>query len=130
MGMSLDTKYLLLDENKYNRLKNKELYIKNIYTLELISKEDSEKNDKIIYYNALKNWFENNKISVLENFKDYSFEHFIEDVAGDFIEYSELSIALDKFLKYDYDGEWIINEIHEETINDSKIYLLIQTRYW
>ena len=33
MGMSLDIKYLLLDENKYNRLKNKELYIKNIYTI-------------------------------------------------------------------------------------------------
>lgn len=131
MGMSLDTDYILLDEKKYNKLKNKELYIKNIYKLELISKRDAENNNKIIYYNALKEKFENNKTYIIsDKFENNSFEDFIINIADNFIEYSELSITLDEFLNYDYDGEWIVNKLHEEKIGDKKIYLLIQTKYW
>lgn len=131
MGMSLDTDYILLDEKKYNKLKNKELYIKNIYKLELISKRDAENNDKIIYYNALKEKFENDKTYIIsDKFENNSFEDFIKNIADNFIEYSELSITLDEFLNYDYDGGWIVNKLHEEKIGDKKIYLLIQTKYW
>ena len=131
MGMSLDTDYILLDEKKYNKLKNKELYIKNIYELELISKRDAENNNKIIYYNALKEKFENDKTYIIsDKFENNSFEDFIINIADNFIEYSELSITLDEFLNYDYDGKWIVNKLHEEKIGDKKIYLLIQTKYW
>lgn len=53
MGMRLSGCNLLLTEEQYKQLKNKELYIKNCYTLELISEIDAEMTIKTHKYEAL-----------------------------------------------------------------------------
>lgn len=147
MGMSLSTDYLLLDEEQYRKLKNKELYIKNKWTLELIDYNEYVLLKNNIYYNALKEYFRVNQginfhyndlgecyleselFIQLEN-KDITLEEFIKESAYEFIEEDELPLSLDEFLEYNYCGEWIINELHEKFVNDKDCYLLIQTRYW
>ena len=132
MGMSLDGRQLLLTEEQYKQLKNKELYIKNCYTLELISEIDAEVTIKTHKYEALEMIYQtaperfNEEI---DNFKK-SFDEWVDDIAYDYIEQDELPLTLDEFLEYNYNGEWVTNELQEREIYDRKAYLLSQIRYW
>ena len=137
MGMDLSISYLLLDKEQYNKLKNKELYIKSNYELELVSAIEAEEHkksvmfDEIAYY--LDNLLENSNTKEInikiknENNSNFNLESFIKENLP--LE-EELPITLDEFLNYDYCGEWVINELHEEFVNDKDCYLLIQARYW
>ena len=137
MGMSLRTNYLLLDEEQYKKLKNKELYIKSIYDLELISAVAAEEHKKALMFNALSYNLEyyteelieflKEKENSLEEINNFSLEDFVKE---NITQEEELPITLDEFLNYDYCGEWVINELYEEFVNDKDCYLLIQTRYW
>lgn len=132
MGMSLSGRQLLLTEEQYKQLKNKELYIRNCYTLELISEIDAEITIKTHKYEALEMIYQtaperfNEEI---DNFKK-SFDEWVDNIAYDYIEQDELPLTLDEFLEYNYNGEWVINELQEQEIYDRKAYLLSQIRYW
>lgn len=137
MGMDLSTDYLLLDEEQYRKLKNKELYIKSIYDLELMSADAAQEHKKAIMFDALSYDLEysveelinflKEKENNLEEINNFSLEDFVkENITLE----EELPITLDEFLNCDYGGEWVINELHEEFVNDKDCYLLIQTRYW
>ena len=51
MGMSSSARYLLLDEDQYQKLKKKELYIKSNCDLELISAAEAENYKKALEIN-------------------------------------------------------------------------------
>lgn len=132
MGMRLSGRQLLLTEEQYRQLENKELYIKNCYTLELISEIDAEVIIKTHKYEALEMIYQtaperfNEEI---DNFKK-SFDEWVDDIAYDYIEDDELPLTLNEFLEYDYNGECVTNELQEQEIYDRKAYLLSQIRYW
>lgn len=136
MGMSLSTDYLLLDKEQYNKLKNKELYIKSNYELELIPAIEAEEYKKALMFDTIEYYLDNifkgeqkefNVKIKNENNNDFSLEDFVKE---NMTLEEELPITLDEFLNYDYSGEWVINELHEEFVNGKDCYLLIQTRYW
>ena len=137
MGMDLSTSYLLLDKEQYNKLKNKELYIKSNYELELVSAIEAEEHKKSVMFDEIEYYLDNllensntKEINIKiknENNSNFNLENFIKENLP--LE-EELPITLDEFLNYDYCGEWVINELHEEFVNDKDCYLLIQTRYW
>lgn len=134
MGMDLSTSYLLLDEEQYRKLKNKELYIKSIYNLELISAVTAEEYKKSLMFDALAYDLEHSLEKLIVFFKEneekinnFSLEDFVKE---NLILEEELPVTLDEFLNCDYGGEWVINELHEEFVNGKNCYLLIQTRYW
>lgn len=147
MGYDLSMRYILLEEKQYEKLKNKELFIKNKYTLELINYHEYVLLKDSIYYNALKEYFHINQginfhynelgecyseselFTQLES-KDITLEQFINESACASINEDELPLTLDEFLEYDYCCEWVINELHEEYCNDKDCYLLTQIRYW
>ena len=132
MGMRLSGCNLLLTEEQYKQLKNKELYIKNCYTLELISEIDAEVIIKTHKYEALEMIYQTapeNFNKEIDNFKK-SFDEWVDNIAYDYIEYDELPLTLNEFLEYDYNGEWVTNELQEQEIYDKKAYLLSQIRYW
>ena len=136
MGMDLSTSYLLLDSEQYQKLKNKELYIKSNYELKLISAIEAEEYKKSIMFDAMNYYLDDlleNNTQVSINFtkekKENSFN--LEDFIKENIQLEEeLPITLDEFLNYDYCGEWVINELYEDFVNDEDCYLIIQTRYW
>ena len=132
MGMRLSGCNLLLTEEQYKQLKNKELYIKNCYTLELISEIDAEVIIKTHKYEALEMIYQTapeNFNEEIDNFKK-SFDEWVDNIAYDYIEYDKLPLTLNEFLEYDYNGEWVTNELQEQEIYDRKAYLLSQIRYW
>lgn len=132
MGMRLSGCQLLLTEEQYKQLKNKELYIKNCYTLELISEIDAEVIIKTHKYEALEMIYQTtpeNFNEKIDNFKK-SFDEWVNDIAYYYIEQDELPLTLNEFLEYDYNGEWVTNELQEQEIYDRKAYLLSQIRYW
>ena len=136
MGMDLSTSYLLLDSEQYQKLKNKELYIKSNYELKLVSAIEAEEYKKSIMFDAMNYYLDDlleNNTQVSINFtkekKENSFN--LEDFIKENIQLEEeLPITLDEFLNYDYCGEWVINELHEDFVNDKDCYLIIQLRYW
>ena len=136
MGMDLSTSYLLLDSEQYQKLKNKELYIKSNYELKLVSAIEAEEYKKSIMFDAMNYYLDDlleNNTQVSINFtkekKENSFN--LEDFIKENIQLEEeLPITLDEFLNYDYCGEWVINELYEDFVNDEDCYLIIQTRYW
>lgn len=131
MGMQLDGGHLLLTEEQYNKLKNKELYIKNPYELELIDSFEADILKKVQRYEALEALYSNgNEDIILSKEKDLPFEEIVDDIAYDFIELSELPVTLDELLDYNYSNAWIINVIKEDKIQDEKVYILMQIRYW
>lgn len=132
MGMSLSGRQLLLTEEQYKQLKNKELYIKNCYTLELISEIDAEIIIKTHKYEALEMIYQTAPEKFNEEINNFkkSFDEWIDDIAYDYIEQDELPLTLNEFLEYDYNGEWVTNELQEQEIYDRKAYLLSQIRYW
>lgn len=132
MGMSLSGRQLLLTEEQYKQLKNKELYIKNCYTLELISEIDAEMTIKTHKYEALKMIYQTAPERFNEEIDNSkkSFDEWVNNIAYDYIENDELPLTLNEFLEYDYNGEWVTNELQEQEIYDRKAYLLSQIRYW
>lgn len=135
MGMSLSARYLLLDEDQYQKLKKKELYIKSSYDLELISAAEAENYKKALMFNALEYYLDDifkddTEINIKltkENDNNFNLESFVkENITLE----EELPITLDEFLEYDYCGEWVVNELHEDFVNDKDCYVIIQTRYW
>lgn len=136
MGMNLSISYLLLDSEQYQKLKNKELYIKSNYELKLVSAIEAEEYKKSIMFDAMNYYLDDlleNNTQVSINFtkekKENSFN--LEDFIKENIQLEEeLPITLDEFLNYDYCGEWVINELYEDFVNDKDCYLIIQTRYW
>ena len=129
MGMRLSGRQLLLTEEQYKQLKNKELYIKNCYTLELIDAEMTIKTHK---YEALKMIYQTAPEKFNEEIDNSkkSFDEWVNNIAYDYIENDELPLTLNEFLEYDYNGEWVTNELQEQEIYDKKAYLLSQIRYW
>lgn len=137
MGMSLSLRYLLLDEDQYKKLKNKELYIKSNYDLELISATEAENYKKVLMFDAIEYYlndiFKNNteminiELKKEDNNSNFNLENFVKK---NMTLEEELPLTLDEFLEYDYCGEWVINELHEDFINDRDCYLIIQARYW
>lgn len=132
MGMSLSGRQLLLTEEQYKQLKNKKLYIKNCYTLELISEIDAEMTIKTHKYEALEMIYQTAPERFNEEIDDSkkSFDEWVNNIAYDYIENDELPLTLNEFLEYNYDGEWVTNELQEQEIYDKKAYLLSQIRYW
>lgn len=131
MGMRLDGGHLLLTEEQYNKLKNKELYIKNPYELELIDSSEADMFKKVQRYEALEALYSNGSEDIiLSREENLPFEEIVDDIAYDFIELSELPITLDELLDYNYSNAWIINVIKEDKIQDEKVYILMQIRYW
>lgn len=131
MGMRLDGGHLLLTEEQYNKLKNKELYLKNPYELELIDSSEADMFKKVQRYEALEALYSNgSKDIILSREENLPFEEIVDDIAYDFVESSELPITLDELLDYDYSNAWIINVIKEDKIQDEKVYILMQIRYW
>lgn len=135
MGMSLSARYLLLDEDQYQKLKKKELYIKSNCDLELVSAAEAENYKKALMFNALeyylddifKNDAEINIKLTKENDNNFNLESFIkENITLE----EELPITLDELLEYDDCGEWVVNELHEDFVNGKNCYVIIQTRYW
>lgn len=137
MGMSLSLRYLLLDEDQYKKLKNKELYIKSNYDLELISATEAENYKKALMFDAIEYYlndiFKNNteiiniELKKEDNNSNFNLENFAKE---NMTLEEELPLTLDEFLEYDYCGEWVINELYKDFINDRDCYLIIQARYW
>ena len=132
MGMSLSGRQLLLTEEQYKQLKNKKLYIKNCYTLELISEIDAEMTIKTHKYEALEIIYQTAPERFNEEIDNSkkSFDEWVNNIAYDYIENDELPLTLNEFLEYNYDGEWVTNELQEQEIYDKKAYLLSQIKYW
>lgn len=135
MGRDLYEKHIIISEEQYQQLKDKMLYIKSIYDLELIDFSEMFSIKKEQFFNVFEDkvnsdldWLLFLK-DELEQTKNVNvFEYFNKELKYECDE--ELPLTLDEWLKFD-DGEtFITTKVTEEKVGDIKFYLLTLVRYW
>lgn len=135
MGRDLYEKHIIISEEQYQQLKDKMLYIKSIYDLELIDFSEMFSIKKEQFFNVFEDkvnsdldWLLFLK-DELEQTKNVNvFEYFNKELKYECDE--ELPLSLDEWLKFE-DGEtFITTKVTEEKVGDIKFYLLILVRYW
>lgn len=135
MGRDLYEKHIIISEEQYQQLKDKMLYIKSIYDLELIDFSEMFSIKKEQFFNVFEDkvnsdldWLLFLK-DELEQTKNVNvFEYFNKELKYECDE--ELPLTLDEWLKFE-DGEtFITTKVTEEKVGDIKFYLLILVRYW
>lgn len=135
MGRDLYEKHIIISEEQYQQLKDKMLYIKSIYDLELIDFSEMLSIKKEQFFDVFKDkvnsdldWllFLKDELEQTENVD--VFEYFNKELKYECDE--ELPLTLDEWLKFE-DGEtFITTKVTEEKVGDIKFYLLILVRYW
>ena len=135
MGRDLYEKHIIISEEQYQQLKDKMLYIKSIYDLELIDFSEMFSIKKEQFFNVFEDkvnsdldWLLFLK-DELEQTKNVNvFKYFNKELKYECDE--ELPLTLDEWLKFE-DGEtFITTKVTEEKVGDIKFYLLILVRYW
>lgn len=135
MGRDLYEKHIIISEEQYQQLKDKMLYIKSIYDLELIDFSEMFSIKKEQFFNVFEDkvnsdldWLLFLK-DELEQTKNVNvFEYFNKELKYECDE--ELPLTLDEWLKFE-DGEtFITTKVTEEKVGDIKFYLLTLVRYW
>lgn len=135
MGRDLYEKHIIISEEQYQQLKDKMLYIKSIYDLELIDFSEMFSIKKEQFFNVFEDKVNSNLDWLLflkdelEQTKNVNvFEYFNKELKYECDE--ELPLTLDEWLKFD-DGEtFITTKVTEEKVGDIKFYLLTLVRYW
>ncbi|MGN0992803.1 MAG: hypothetical protein ACI4PE_02605 [Bacilli bacterium] len=136
MGMDLYESHLILTEEEYNRLKNKQLYIKSRYDLKLIDIVDIFEIKKRLYFEELAELIEED-INYLDILKERLTNGDIENIYQYCEKYLDITqnenypLSLDEFLESltEEDG-YTLRYIEEEKIKDEKFYLLINVKFW
>ena len=135
MGRDLYEKHIIISEEQYQQLKDKMLYIKSIYDLELIDFSEMFSIKKEQFFNVFEDkvnsdldWLLFLK-DELEQTKNVNvFEYFNKELKYECDE--KLPLTLDEWLKFE-DGEtFITTKVTEEKVGDIKFYLLTLVRYW
>lgn len=135
MGRDLYEKHIIISEGQYQQLKDKMLYIKSIYDLELIDFSEMFSIKKEQFFNVFEDKVNSNLDWLLflkdelEQTKNVNvFEYFNKELKYECDE--ELPLTLDEWLKFE-DGEtFIATKVTEEKVGDIKFYLLTLVRYW
>lgn len=153
MGMSLNHKSKVFDENTYNKLKNKELYL-NRYDLSTITKYEYQKLIQHIYLLIIQKMMEEgeyNNISEIglaienkkevnrwyniydyfdENWEKYVYNHEMQSVLDEYETYKYLS--LDDFLsdENNNDDEYEEKKVEPIELDGKKYYLFSTARIW
>lgn len=136
MGMNLYESHLILTEEEYNRLKNKQLYIKSRYDLKLIDIVDIFEIKERLYFEELAELIEED-INYLDILKERLINGDIENIYQYCEKYLDITqnenypLSLDEFLESltEEDG-YTLRYIEEEKIKDEKFYLLINVKFW
>lgn len=137
MGRDLYEKHIIISEEQYQQLKDKMLYIKSIYDLELIDFSEMFSIKKEQFFNVFEDKVNSDSDldwllflkDELEQTKNVNvFEYFNKELKYECDE--ELPLTLDEWLKFE-DGEtFITTKVTEEKVGDIKFYLLTLVRYW
>lgn len=127
MGMDLSSTHILLTEEQYADLKANKLFFKSCWDLELIDEYKAEDERKIALFDALEEALHGD---IIELPVGTNLEEYIKDELYDEIDKEYYPVSLEEFLNYDYDGDWIINNVYEEKIGEQTFYLIVQLRYW
>lgn len=135
MGRDLYEKHIIISEEQYQQLKDKMLYIKSIYDLELIDFSEMLSIKKEQFFDVFKDkvnsdldWLLFLK-DELEQTKNVNvFEYFNKELKYECDE--ELPLTLDEWLKFEDEEIFIITKVTEEKVGDIKFYLLTLVRYW
>lgn len=153
MGMSLNHKSKVFDENTYNKLKNKELYL-NRYDLSTITKYEYQKLIQHIYLLIIQKMMEEgeyNNISEIglaiedkkevdrwyniydyfdENWEKYVYNYEMQSVLDEYETYKYLS--LDDFLsdENNNDDEYEEKKVEPIELDGKKYYLFSTARIW
>lgn len=135
MGRDLYEKHIIISEEQYQQLKDKMLYIKSIYDLELIDFSEMFSIKKEQFFNVFEDkvnsdldWLLFLK-DELEQTKNVNvFEYFNKELKYECDE--ELPLTLDEWLKFEDEEIFTITKVTEEKVGDIKFYLLTLVRYW
>lgn len=153
MGMSLNHKSKVFDEDTYNKLKNKELYL-NRYDLSTITKYEYQKLIQHIYLLIIQKMMEEgeyNNISEIglaiedkkevdrwyniydyfdENWEKYVYNYEMQSVLDEYETYEYLS--LDDFLSNENnnDDEYEEKKVEPIELDGKKYYLFSTARIW
>ena len=134
MGRDLYEKHIIISEEQYQQLKDKMLYIKSIYDLELIDFSKMLSIKKEQFFDVFKDkvnldldWllFLKDELEQTENVD--VFEYFNKELK---YECEELPLTLDEWLKFEDEEIFTITKVTEEKVGDIKFYLLTLVRYW
>lgn len=130
--MNLYEKHLVITEKQYKQLKDKILYIKNAFELELIDFSEMLTLKKEQFFNVIENNVKQDTIWLsslqedLEQMEDTDIFNFFDKEFR--YECEELPLTLEEWLEYE-DNEHTIRKIVKEEINELNFYLLILIRY-
>lgn len=130
--MNLYEKHLVITEKQYKQLKDKILYIKNAFELELIDFSEMLTLKKEQFFNVIENNVKQDTIWLsslqedLEQMEDIDIFNFFDKEFR--YECEELPLTLEEWLEYE-DNEHTIRKIVKEEINELNFYLLILIRY-
>lgn len=134
MGRDLYEKHIIISEEQYQQLKDKMLYIKSIYDLELIDFSEMFSIKKEQFFNVFEDkvnsdldWLLFLKDELEQTKNANVFEYFNKELKYECDE--ELPLTLDEWLKFE-DGEtFITTKVTEEKVGDIKFYLLTLVNY-
>lgn len=132
MGMDLSYSYKIVNEDDYNKLKNKILVFSNKYDLDLVESIQVEEVKKSAMFDAIQWKIESEGISWIQNFEYNAdtYEQDIFDLVKDYLDEGDLPMTLEEWLNEDNVDGYEIREVHKEEVNGEKIYLLIWCGFW